>query len=308
MSIYQTIQKGYNKLSSVGKVLLFAAVLLILITIFKRDSYRNEGYQQNDQFLFKKGVEVYDEFYSTVYDHLVFSNVKDDYEVTQIINQTSPTSESVILDVGSGTGHHVAKMTEKGLNIVGIDISPAMVRRAKTDFPKNTFHVGDVLNTSEFRNNEFTHILCLYFTIYYFDNKQQFFNNCAEWLIPGGYIVLHLVDRKKFDPILPPGNPLYGISPQKYAKQRITHTKVHFTDFVYQSDFLLEEDKNIATFDEKFKFKDGKVRKHEHRLYMEPMEEILEITRDAGFIIDGKIDLNQCGYDSQYLYILTKPN
>ena len=120
--------------------------------------------------------------------------------------------------------------------------------------------------------------------------------------------VLHLVDRKTFDPILPPGNPLYGLSPQKYAKKRITHTKVHFDDFVYQSNFLLEEDKNIATFDEKFKFKNGSIRKQEHILYMENAEEILEIARDAGFIIDGKIDLVKCGYESQYLYILTKPN
>jgi len=310
MNFIKSIQKTYNKLSAFGKILLFIILMLTAIIFFKRDVFniRREGYEQNDQFLFKKGVAVYDDFYSSIYDHLVFSNIKDDYEVSQIINQTGPTKESSILDVGSGTGHHVAKLSQKGLNVIGIDISPAMIKQSTKAFPDYKFKLGDAMNTSEFSNNEFTHVLCLYFTIYYFKDKQQFFNNCAEWLIPGGYIVLHLVDRQKFDPILPPGNPLYGTSPQKYAKNRITHTKVHFNDFVYQSNFLLEENKNIATFDEKFKFTDGKVRKQEHNMYMEPMEEILEIARDAGFIIEGKIDLMKCGYESQYLYILTKPN
>lgn len=310
MNFIKSIQKTYNKLSAFGKILMFITLMLTAIVFFKRDVFniRREGYEQNDQFLFKKGVNLYDDFYSSIYDHLVFSNIKDDYEVSQIINQTGPTQESSILDVGSGTGHHVAKLSQKGLNVIGLDISPAMIKQSTKAFPDYKFKLGDAMNTSEFSNNEFTHVLCLYFTIYYFKDKQQFFNNCAEWLIPGGYIVLHLVDRQKFDPILPPGNPLYGGSPQKYAKKRITHTKVHFNDFVYQSNFLLEEDKNIATFEEKFKFTDGKVRKQEHNMYMEPMEEILEIARDAGFIIEGKIDLMKCGYESQYLYILTKPN
>ena len=306
--------KTYNKLSNFGKILLFVALLLALIVFFKglnsrADGVNREGYEQNDQFLFKKGHEVYDDFYATIYDYLVFNNMKDDFEISQIVNKTNPTSESVILDIGSGTGHHVAKLSNKGLNVIGLDISPAMVKEAKTKFPEaaSSFKVGDALNLSEFRNNSFTHIMCMYFTIYYFKNKRQFFNNCMEWLMPGGYLILHLVDRTKFDPILPPGNPLYVVSPQKYAKERITKTKVTFNEFVYNSNFSLDESKNIAVFEEKFKFNDGKVRKQEQMLYMEDDEEIVSQATDAGFVIQGKIDLIQCAYDHQYLYILVKP-
>jgi ubiquinone/menaquinone biosynthesis C-methylase UbiE len=306
--------KTYNKLSNFGKVLLFVALLLALIVFFKglnnrADGVNREGYEQNDQFLFKKGHEVYDDFYATIYDYLVFNNMKDDFEISQIVNKTNPTSESLILDIGSGTGHHVAKLSNKGLNVIGLDISPAMVKEAKTKFPEaaSSFKVGDALNLSEFRNNSFTHIMCMYFTIYYFKNKRQFFNNCMEWLMPGGYLILHVVDRAKFDPILPPGNPLYVVSPQKYAKERITKTKVTFNEFVYNSNFSLDESKNIAVFEEKFKFNDGKVRKQEQMLYMEDDEEIVSQATDAGFVIQGKIDLIQCAYDHQYLYILVKP-
>jgi len=299
-------------MSTVGKVLLFVALLLILVVFFNSPEFNSrsikEGYEQNDTFLFKKGPEIYDGFYATIYDQLVFNNLKDDYEITQIVNRTTPTSASVILDVGSGTGHHVAKMSEKGLNAMGIDNSQAMVQQAKQNYPQYDFQLGSALDINQYQNNSFTHILCLYFTIYYFKSKETFFNNCMEWLMPGGYLVLHLVDREKFDPILPPGNPLYIVSPQKYAKERITHTKITFNNFVYTSNFNLEPDNDVATFEEKFKFNDGKVRKQEHLLYMEDAQDILTKAADAGFIIQGKIDLVRCAYPNQYLYILVKPS
>ena len=305
----KSLMKFYKKISTVGKVLLFVALLLIIVVFFNSPEFNiKEGYEQNDTFLFKKGPEIYDGFYATIYDQLVFNNLKDDYEITQIVNRTTPTSASVVLDVGSGTGHHVAKMSEKGLNAVGIDNSQAMVKQAKENYPQYDFQLGSALDINQYKNNSFTHILCLYFTIYYFENKETFFNNCMEWLMPGGYLILHLVDREKFDPILPPGNPLYIVSPQKYAKERITHTKITFNNFVYTSNFNLEANKDVATFEEKFKFNDGKVRKQEHLLYMEDAQDILTKAADAGFIVQGKIDLVSCAYPNQYMYILVKPS
>jgi len=306
--------KTYNKLSNFGKILLFIAVLLAVIVFFKSimrkgDGVGREGYEQNDQFLFKRGAEVYDDFYATIYDYLVFNEMKNDFEISQIIGQTKPSAESVILDVGSGTGHHVARLAEKGYNVVGLDISPSMVKEAKTKFSEyaSKFRVGDASNLSEFHNNSFTHILCMYFTIYYLKDKLHFFNNCMDWLMPGGCLILHVVDRAKFDPILPPGNPLYIVSPQKYAKERITKTKVTFNEFVYNSNFSLDESNSKAVFEEKFKFNDGKVRKQEQVLYMEDADEIVSKATDAGFVIQGKIDLVKCAYEYQFLYILVKP-
>jgi len=306
--IMKSITNSYKNISSVGKVLLFVTILLI-ITVFFRTNNRTkrEGYEQNDKYLFKEGTGIYDEFYATIYDYLVFNNLKDDYEVLEIVNKTKPTSTSIILDVGSGTGHHVAKMAEQGLNVTGIDISQAMVKEARSKFPNCKYKVGDALNTSEFRNNSFTHITCLYFTIYYFKDKRQFFNNCMEWLMPGGHLMIHVVNRDKFDPILPPGNPLYVVSPQKYAKERITHTKVTFNEFVYNSDFKLDKSQDKAVFEEKFTFNDGKVRKQEQVLYMEPSQQILNTATEAGFIVESRIDLVHCAYEYQYIYVLSKP-
>ena len=309
--LLNSVSRFYNKMSNFGKILLLIALLLIVVVFFRSieiPKFNKEGFESQDRFLYKKGDEVYDDFYASIYDYLVFNNVKDIYEIGEIVNNTNADETSVILDVGCGTGQHVNMLAEKNLKVLGIDISPSMINQAKQNFPKYNFKVGNVLNGSEFTYQTFTHILCLYFTIYYFPDKRQFFDNCMDWLMPGGYLVVHLVNRERFDPILPPGNPLYIVSPQKYAKDRITTTKITFNDFVYNSDFKLDKDKNIATFDEKFKFNDGKVRKQEQKLYMEDTEDILTIAQQCGFILQGKIDLVKCAYEYQYLYILVKPS
>jgi len=309
-SSIKSISNIYNKMSNFGKILIFITLFLILIVLFKSINTTNkEGYEQNDIFLFKQDSEIYDDFYADIYDYLVFNNLKDDYEVGYIMNSASPSSQSKILDIGCGTGHHVSSLGAKGLDVLGIDISPSMIKKAKTNFPDYKFLLGDALNNQLFESNSFTHILCMYFTIYYFKDKAQFFNNCFKWLMPGGYLIVHLVERDHFDPILPPGNPLLYISPQRYAKERITSTKVKFTDFSYSANFQLDDANDKALFVEKFKNdSDGKVRKNEHTLYMPDVQQIVDEAQACGFIVESKADLLQCQYEYQYLYVFVKPN
>jgi SAM-dependent methyltransferase len=304
-----SIFSSYNKASIWGKILTFVTLFLLLVIIFRRFTIFKEGFEQNEQFIFKTGPEIYDKFYVDIYDYLVFNNMKDEFEVGEIINKTSPSSQSVILDIGCGTGHHVSQLNHKGFNVTGLDISPAMINKAKELYPQGTFKVGDALEQGQFNPSTFTHILSMYFTIYYFQDKRQIFNNCFQWLMPGGYLIVHLVDRELFDPILPPGNPLLFVSPQKYAKERITSTKVKFDDFSYSANFDLNKETGIAKFNEKFKNdNNGKIRKQEHIMYMSDSQEIIDEAQGCGFILEGKIDLLQCQYEYQYLYIFVKPN
>ena len=76
MKSLKNMMNFYKKMSTVGKVLLFVALLLILVVFFNSPEFNSrsikEGYEQNDTFLFKKGPEIYDGFYATIYDQLVF--------------------------------------------------------------------------------------------------------------------------------------------------------------------------------------------------------------------------------------------
>jgi len=310
MNMLVSITKMYNNISNWGKIMIFCVLFLILVILFKREKVHRytEGYSQNDDFLLKSGEEIYDDFYVGIYDELVYNEMKDDYEIEQIIHKTDPSQTSVILDIGSGTGHHVYKLNKHGYKTTGMDISPSMIKKATENYPSCNYILGDASGYPDVDYNHYTHLLCLYFTIYYIKNKTQFFNNCMNWLIPGGYLLIHLVERETFDPILPAGQSFLIVSPQKYAKERITKTKVTFNDFIYNADFDLNTNKNIAIFNEKIKFKDtDKVRKHQHILYMEDTTTILNMAQQVGFIIEGEIDLMKAGYNSQIIYILKKP-
>jgi len=310
MKIVKSLTNCYNKLPNFGKILLFTALLLMIIILLKPFTPVKESFIDQQNFLFKQGQAIYDDFYANVYDYLVYNSIKNDYEIGTVINTSTPNEKSIIADIGCGTGHHVNQLSSKGLEVIGIDKSPSMIKKAKENFPfvAQNFKTGDGLDGHLFKDESLTHILCLYFTIYYMQDKMRFFNNCMNWLLPGGYLIIHLVDKYKFDPILPPGNPLYIVSPQKYAKERITKTKVTFNDFVYNADFKLEDSNDVAVFDEKFKFNDGKVRKQEQKLYMEDLPTIVNMAQDAGFLIHAKIDMVKCAYEYQYLYVFVKPS
>ena len=312
MNLIKSISNTYKNISNWGKVLIFVVLFLMIYMLFKSEIEKKEGFSINHtDFTFKDGkAEIYDDFYVNIYDQLLYNDVKNDYEIKQIVNNTKPDERSIILDIGSGTGHHVAALAAQDFKVMGVDESQDMVEKAKETYPDLDFMQGDVMNAMTFQPQSFTHILCMYFTIYYMPDKLQFFRNCMNWLMGGGYLVIHLVDKYMFDTIIPPANPLLLLTPQRYAENRITTSKVTFNDFQYLSNFEINQKDNTAKFIETFKNKQsGKVfRKQEHTLYMEPYKEILAMAKDAGFIVQGKIDLLQSGYEYQYLFVLVKPN
>ena len=312
LPILRTFQKLYKSMSSWYKVLLATCTLLVLVLIYNAHyvSVVREGFQQKETFVTKSGTEVYDTFYATIYDDLTHDSFKNNYEIGEIIRATKlPIKKASILDIGSGTGHHCKLFATLGCKKVsGLDKSESMVALAKQKNPTIQFTHGDALNAIIYQPNSFSLINCLYFTIYYIKDKRTFLQNCYTWLKPQSYLAVHLVNRDKFDPILNVADPLIMVSPQKYAKKRITNSIVKFKDFQYKANFTLHKDENTAAFDETFKDDvTGNVRKNEHHFYMQTQKEILGIAKEQGFILKGRIDMVTCQYEYQYIYLLYKP-
>lgn len=321
MPIIRNMKRTYNifsKTTLLHKILYFLAFLISITLIMNYGKKQVEGFEEktktNDFDMRVNVPEIYDDFYVDIYDQLVFNKNKVDFEIGKLVKLTDATEKSKFLDIGCGTGHHLSNLKANGfVSLVGIDLSPSMINKAKENYPDLNFINEDVLNGNIFPPESFTHITCFYFTIYYIQNKQKFFENCMKWLIPGGFLAVHLVNRDKFDPIIPAGNPFNVVSPQKYAKKRITTTTVKFDDNMeYKSNFNM---KDTITYNapnafmiETFKnMKNGNVRKNEHKLYMNTQADILDIAKDLGFIIHAKLDLMPCQYESQYVYVLQKP-
>lgn len=298
------------------KTLYLLGLIIALCLMFNYGKLQVEGFEEktNEFKMNTEVADIYNDLYLSIYDNLVFSKMKNDFEVGALIKQTNPSEQSYILDIGSGTGHHISSFKAHGLNSIGIDVSPSMIKLAKKTYPDLNFKLGNVMDQSLFPDQTFTHITCFYFTIYYIQNKHLFFSNCMHWLKPGGYMAIHLVNRDLFDPIIPAGNPFYIVSPQKYAKKRITNTTVHFDTIEYKSDFNIKNTVNSETspnaiLTEVLKNKkNGNVVKNEHNFYMSTQADIINIAKEIGFIVLSKIEMTKCQYENQYIYFLQKPN
>lgn len=305
-NFFKRLYKHFMKLNSWTKLALFLTIILVILILINKHVPRIEGFTQREKFVVKEGNNIYDGFYTSIYDDLVLDTVKNEFEVGEIDRLI--IKKGRVLDIGSGKGHHVHLLNKSGYQAEGVDKSSAMVESASEKYSQYTFKEGDVVESMLYQPNSFTTVTCMYFTIYYIKDKNQFLQNVYRWLKPGGYFVVHLVNRDRFDPILNAADPLHIVSAQKYAKKRITNSLVKFKDFQYKANFELNKSQNLASFDETLKDdKSGHVRQNKHILYMEPQKHVLSIAKNIGFILKGKIDMVSTLYHNQYLYLLYKP-
>lgn len=295
------------------KIMLILAVLLLAVIYRRRymPNQHTEGFVQNEKYIMRRGADVYDEFYIGIYDYLHKTEKRCPYELKRIVESTQPDkTNSVILDVGCGTGCMVDTLRAAGYRAFGVDKSAAMVNVSRNKYPKADVNVGDAEDSMAFARETFTHVLCLNFTIYEFADKVAFFRNCYHWLVPGGYLVVHMADPAKFDPIVPAGKPRLLENPQKYAKERITDTSIDFADFRYKSayDFSKLETRGEVLRTETFTDKETlHVRENEHTINFESESDIIEKVLFCRFLVHGQFSMKEHNSDNgQNVYIFQK--
>ena len=299
----------FKKLTYLEIVLAILIISLLAVTVFR--SQQENFISETPTFIRNTDSDIYDDFYAKIYDDLLLNKDKNFYEIEHIFSE--PNSNSLVLDIGSGTGQHINLLNKLKIPAIGLDNSPSMVKQAKLNFPKGDFRVGDVLDTMQFEQGTFSHILCLYFTIYYIKDKQTFLDNCYQWLQPNGILVLHLVNIHKFDPVIPSAT-----SCSKNQDDRNTKSLVDFDKFKYTSNFTIDNnisidnpylDKPNASFKETFVFNNNnKTRINEHHFYMSSQQSILALARDSGFILQSINEMIPIDYKYNYIYTLQKPS
>ena len=295
-------------------LMIILATILVIITMYKKkDNKKNEGFNQHAPFVLKRNNDIYDSYYAMIYDDLYQSKPRVEFEYKQIVDMTHPTKEnSVFLDVGSGTGNLVHKLHEDGYQAYGIDESSAMVEMSQYKYPSIDTKCGNAMDAMSYDRGMFTHIMCMNFTLYHFQDKWTFMRNCYNWLAPNGYLIVHLVERSKYNPIVPVAIPKILENPQEYSETRITDAAVQFPGFSYKvsADFLPKG--SIETPGDKCvvmteTFKDDssqKVRQNELTMYMEDIKDILYIAGKCGFVVQGSTQYIKDKY--QFVYVLER--
>lgn len=294
---------------------------------------RFEGFASIEKFTTKFGQDIYDDFYADVYDDIHLGHERAAHEVVSILTHTSADpNHSVILDVGPGTGHTLAALEKAGYrHLYGRDLSAAMVKRCRDRLRDaevaRQVKQGDICDPMGYDRNTFTHILCLYYTVYEMADKRAFFRNCYSWLQSGGLLVVHVVDPTEFDTIVPAGHLDALPETQQHARAanqpRIDKTVIDFGPYKYTGKYVMgaTDGGTVATTPVKFEemFVDAatkNVRQHERALYMASRAEVERTATQAGFSLHGLIKVStevesglkdKCyGDEHQFLLILIK--
>lgn len=95
-----------------------------------------------------------------------------------------------VVDVGCGPGRAAAFMAARGLDVVGVDVSQAMLSVARSAHPHIKFEEGQ-LDSLPFETGVFAGAVCWYSIIYTPpDHLAEAFAELARVLRPGGYLLL----------------------------------------------------------------------------------------------------------------------
>jgi SAM-dependent methyltransferase len=89
-----------------------------------------------------------------------------------------------LLDVGCGTGHHMASLRERGFEVAGVDGSEEMIAHARANNPGAQIKVADV-DSLPFPDSSFDFVLCIE-VLRYLPDFTRCVNEIARVLKPGG--------------------------------------------------------------------------------------------------------------------------
>jgi SAM-dependent methyltransferase len=294
-----------------SRLLILIIIIFLSLMVYKHFYGKpvfNEGFTQNGRFVLKHNTDIYDDFYVNIYESINPPAERTSYEIKSICDITQASEKSVFLDIGSGTGYLVNELTDLGFQSYGLDKSKAMIAYSEKKYSNAAVKCGDVLDSMSYDKSTFSHVLCLYFTIYEIADKSLFFKNCYFWLQSGGYLILHLVDEKKYNPI----KQTKDMRPYERSNNNIKNevsAAYDYNDFkyktVYNSTVQTETNKTITeTFIDS---QTENIRQNEMNYFMEPVKDIINMSRKYGFIPHGCIDLSiENGDKNQYIYFLER--
>jgi cyclopropane fatty-acyl-phospholipid synthase-like methyltransferase len=96
---------------------------------------------------------------------------------------------ATVLDLGCGAGVPATKILAERFRVIGVDISPVQIERARHLVPNAEFIVAD-MTTVEFPPESFDAVVSLYAVIHVpLAEQPPLFARIHRWLRPGGYFL-----------------------------------------------------------------------------------------------------------------------
>ena len=144
----------------------------------------------------------FEDWFNSPYYHILYKN--RDYKEAQnfidnLINYLQIPKQSKLLDIGCGKGRHAIYFSNKGMDVVGFDLSQNNINTAKKYENKTLkFFVHDMRKT--FKENTFDIATNLFTSFGYFENnkeEQKSINKMVLNLKKEGILIIDFMNSKK---------------------------------------------------------------------------------------------------------------
>ena len=320
--IFNKVYKSYIKLNLISKLFILFFILLFTIFIFNKHKEFNqlENFDTlKKRYEIKRDKDIYDEFYTNHYDNIITDTYRHEYEFNLLTSSNIIKKKHKILDIGSGTGLTTNLFNKSKYNIIGLDQSKHMIKYAKNKYPKATFKLGNIIDTKLVEHNYFNIILCLGKTIYEIPEIHDFFDKCYNLLEDDGYLILHVVNEKKFNPH----------ARNNINKNNSNFRKIKTDNGIYESIYEVINNKDInndyntdnntdnnidynktepySQYTEKFtNTSNNNIRKNIKTMYMPELIDIDKIAESKNFENTDVIKLKNINYIHEFLYVYKK--
>lgn len=252
---------------------IFFIILLFILIILYFQKYKSsvmmlETFENNFDVIYAK-------IYDTVFDNdKLYKN-----DIYNIIGKTILKQNNIkFLDAGCGVGRHY-KYLNQSYPTIGVDIEPNFLKYAQIRNPTGKFINQNLIQSSIFKPEEFSHIICLLDSIYHnkLDDMNKILTNFYYWLQLNGYLCIHIFDRSKLDP-----------GPREFTqyykdKNGIKHGLTYFNHFTHDA-YWKPIDKECINYVEKIVLEDGRNKIKNTKLYI-PIDKTIIIKKinDNGF-------------------------
>lgn len=293
-------------------IIAFLIFLLYSVTTWMSSI---ENFENEEGVTYESPEEIYDSVYAAIYNLLWHSNEKLQFEqvsMQDISLADWPVSDVRVLDMCCGTAPHACWFKNLGVDYVGVDVSDAMLQKARKECPSAKFQKGDVTQVSLFPQKSLSHCILMNFSVYQFENPKVLSDNAYQWIQPGGFFIVHLVDPDNYDPIHDLASPFAAFSLQKYSLDRQTDSQVYFDKFKYNGKLIKKKDEDSAEYNEIFTYYDKsenggkKYRENKNRWIMPSKERMIDIFKTSGFTFVEAVPMLNVGKEYQYICYFTK--
>jgi len=146
----------------------------------------------------------YEQFFG--HDYARFDRHPDTGRELAFLQQVLPEPPARVLDLACGTGRHAAPLSRAGHDVIGLDLSPVLLARARRKRSTAQWLRAD-MSRIPLRNESCDAVISLFSSIGYFDDESDNYRVLSEAsrvLRKGGRLVIETVNRDFFIRHAPP--------------------------------------------------------------------------------------------------------